>query len=192
MEPRAEIARDVERLLGVGLRWSASGAPEISAEDLPRAKWPRALKPEETVVMDPSGDSATFCWPLPRFEILVANLDAIGFKVAGTGTTPDGETILRAQWDLSQERKLLKRAAVIRESRLWIGHDTIWRHVAAALGTPQVVLQGPRAIEGLIYADTHVAGSSGARAESKALGPLSVKEVSELILSALKHGPGWS
>lgn len=185
MEPREEIARRIRELLGVELSWELSGRPRIECE-LPRINWPRGMQGETTVALDPA-DGAHFTWPTPRFEILIANLESIGYKTVSTGVAVDGEALNRAHWNLSRERKLLKIIAAIRASVLWVGHDTLWRHIAAAVATPQVVLTNGTPLSGPVYPDTNVVSSRGGRAESAALGPLSVKEVSEAILSVLKR-----
>lgn len=124
-------------------------------------------------------------WPTPRFEILIANLDSVGITVVQVGD-PSSERLARANHHF---KKLSSpdRAGVISMSLLWIGMNTPWRIVAAALGKPQIVIAASKAQVEPRWSDTLVVDASAHAPESKALGPISVTSVAEAVSAALKQ-----
>lgn len=146
-------------------------------------KWPKKLDPARCVVIDTSEARDGFSWPTPRFEILIANLDAIGLTAVQIGS-PASEKLQRAQQHFARLEPA-ERAAVIDHTLLWIGHDTCWRYAAAALGKPQVIIASQKII-GPVWPNTFQADSSRGKAESTALGPVSVTAVATAVRDALK------
>jgi ADP-heptose:LPS heptosyltransferase len=75
---------------------------------------------------------------------------------------------------------------VISKCILWIGHDTPRRHLAEAVGTPQLVLLPHGDATEPSYPDTYFVKPSKGSAESKVLGPLSVTDAAEAVTKLLK------
>ncbi|MCC6476175.1 hypothetical protein IT157_03895 [bacterium] len=183
MTSREEISSAIQKLLGVEPEWSTDGSPRLEKSILRELKWPKNISPLSTVVMDtlpgPKGES----WPEPRFEILIANLDSVGLKSVQCGGS--SETKLgRALHDFSKLSSP-DRAAVISGACMWIGMESPWRWIAAALDTPQVVITG-LSDSTLIWKDTFVVRQGKHAAESSALGPISVTDVAEAATLAMK------
>jgi ADP-heptose:LPS heptosyltransferase len=181
------VARFREEL-GLDIEW-IDGRPRLDVSQVRGLRWPRKVTPELAICMDPYVAGDTAGWPLPRFEILIANVDTIGLKVAACGVPEAGqadEKLLRAAADFSGKPPL-KQAKAISETLLWIGHDTIWRHVAAAVGVPQVVIAVDGNTSEPRYADTHFVLPGKEAAESKALGPVSVTDVATVVSEIIKQ-----
>lgn len=123
-------------------------------------------------------------WPTPRFEILIANLDSVGISVVQVGD-PSSEFLARAN---HHYKKLAPsdRAGVISQTLLWIGMNTQWRFIAAALGKPQIVIASSSAQVDPRWNDTYIVDATTHAPESKALGPISVTSVAEAVTKALK------
>jgi hypothetical protein len=176
------IARIQQELgLSVSIR---DGRPFLDLSDVGDVKWPRKLVPETCVAVDPYADDPERRWVFPRYEILIANLDYIGFNAIAVGhpaRDQKDERLLRVAADFAGKFSPFKTAVVISKCRLWIGPDTLWRHVAAAVGTPQLVVVPRGVADQPIYSDTTVVVAKGKRTESEALGPLSVAEVAEAV-----------
>ncbi|MBU1638173.1 hypothetical protein KKC97_10965, partial [bacterium] len=120
-----------------------SGRPVLDISAMKGPRWPRKVNPALCVAIDPYGPDAKRRWPVPRFEILIANLDSIGLKsvaVGVPGLDQADESLSRVVADFSAKVDLRNQAAAISKCILWIGHDTPRRHLAAAVGTPQLVL----------------------------------------------------
>ncbi|MBU1636767.1 hypothetical protein KKC97_03795, partial [bacterium] len=129
-------------------------------------------------------------WPVPRFEILIANLDSIGLKsvaVGVPGLDQADESLSRVVADFSAKVDLRNQAAAISKCILWIGHDTPRRHLAAAVGTPQLVLLPHGEESEPSYSDTLFVKPSRGPVESKVLGPLSVTDAAEAVQKLLKR-----
>jgi ADP-heptose:LPS heptosyltransferase len=167
------------------------GRPRLDLTSVSGPRWPRKLVPEICVAIDPYELQSHRSWPLPRFEILIANLDSIGLKAVAVGIPGEAhqtEKLLRVATDFSNRKRAIHQAHVISKCMLWVGHDTLWRHVAAAVGTPQIVIALEGSVSEPCYEDTVVVFPGKAKAESKALGPLGVTEVAEAITNWLKSG----
>jgi ADP-heptose:LPS heptosyltransferase len=103
-----------------------------------------------TVVIHASASSATKVWPPERFAALADELNATdGVRVHFLGGPAD-ELLLERIADLSARKhryhsslRLPNVVAVIAGSDLFIGNDSGLSHIAAAVGTPSVVLWGP-------------------------------------------------
>ena len=90
-------------------------------------------------------------WPSERMAELLRQIDARGLRPVLTGGHADASlcrTIVRESGvstclDLSGELDLMSSAAVIARAKLYVGADTGISHLAAAVGTPSVVIFGP-------------------------------------------------
>jgi ADP-heptose:LPS heptosyltransferase len=90
-------------------------------------------------------------WPAPSYAKLAAHLTTLGCHVLLTGGPSDIERCreIAKSAELPQDRvlaghaDLLTSAAVIECACLYVGTDTGMSHIAAALGTPSVVIFGP-------------------------------------------------
>ena len=166
------------------------GRPSLDISSVKGPRWPRKVNPSLCVAIDPYGPDASRRWPVPRFEILIANLDSIGLKAVAVGVPGSDqadENLSRVVADFSVKKGLLSQAQAISKCILWIGHDTPRRHLAAAVGTPQLVLL-PRGEESEPnYSDTYFVKPSKGPVESKALGPLSVTDAAEAVTGMLKQ-----
>lgn len=162
---------------------SNDGKPRLDRANLSLPKWPKKLDPARCVVIDTTKARDGFSWPTPRFEILIANLDAIGLTAVQIGS-PASEKLQRAQQHFARLNPV-ECAAVIDHTLLWIGHDTCWRYAAAALGKPQVVIASHK-ITGPVWPNTFQADATRSAAESKALGPVSVTAVATAVRDAMK------
>ena len=91
-------------------------------------------------------------WHADGWRSLIAWLDARGLRLAVTGGSEPGERDYVAQVlagcaapvvDLSGALRFAEAADLLRGAKLYVGPDTATSHLAAACGTPAVVLFGP-------------------------------------------------
>lgn len=183
MSSREEISAAIHELLGVDVTWSADGRPQIDRQLLRDVKWPKNVPAQSAVVIDASPGLSKESWPEPRFEILIANLDSVGLKSVQCGGSEEAK-LGRALHDFSKLSSL-DRAAVIGGACIWIGMESAWRWIAAALNTPQVVIAG-LSDTSFTWKDTFVVKQGEHAAESSALGPISVTDVAEAATLAMK------
>lgn len=180
-----DIVSHVRAALGFELGLTESGRPKILGPALGKPKWPHKLAHHRTVAIDTTPTADGEFWPTPRFEILIANLDAVGISVIQIGDATS-ERLARAN---HHYRKLAnpERAGVIANCLLWIGMNTPWRFVAAALDKPQIVIASAQSHIEPRWKDTYVVDASSHAPESKTLGPISVTAVAAAVTSALKQ-----
>lgn len=165
------------------------GRPVLDISAVKGPRWPRKVNPAICVAIDPYGPDAKRRWPVPRFEILIANLDSIGLKsvaVGVPGADQADENLCRVVADFSASTDLKSQAEAISKCMLWIGHDTPRRHLAAAVGVPQVVLLPQGEETEPSYEDTVFVTPSKGPVESKVLGPLSVTDAAEAVTKLLR------
>lgn len=128
---------------------AARFAQELRAARREVAGSPEGDGPVPMVVIHAAACAAARVWPAPRFAALADELArSCGARVhflGGPGDRAGLERILR----LAEEEhachttlKLPQVAAVIAEADLFIGNDSGLGHIAAAVGTPLVVLWG--------------------------------------------------
>lgn len=180
-----DLAANILSSLGFELEIQSSGRPVVVRPALGNPKWPNKLAHHRTVVMDTSPTSDGEFWPTPRFEILIANLDAVGISVVQVGD-PSSERLARANHHYKKLTNA-ERAGVISNCLLWIGMNTPWRIIAAALNKPQIVIASSQSMVEPRWQDTFVVDASSHPPESKALGPISVTSVAEAVSNALKQ-----
>lgn len=115
--------------------------------DLDRAAELTSSPPGRFVCVHPGASVPERRWPADRFAAVADALAARGLRVALTGTA--GERSLTAAvaagmtapaLDLAGKTDLGTSAAVIASARLLVCNDTGVSHVAAAVGTPSVVV----------------------------------------------------
>lgn len=89
----------------------------------------------------PGSGSETKNWPASRWNSLIPLLD----RPVLVGSHQDEEAISRitSESERAIDLPLLVLAQTLEKARLYIGHDTGVSHLAAAVGTPSVVLFGP-------------------------------------------------
>lgn len=134
-----------------------AGRPELEPERMPVGTRPadhqtaearlRAIgvAPDEPfVLLHPFAKMAFRRWPLERFAELARRLDDWGIVPVVVAAEPiDDLGPARAVHGLS----LSELAALCSRARLFIGNNSGPMHVAASMGTPTLVLQGPSPLE---------------------------------------------
>ncbi len=96
------------------------------------------------------------CWPAARTAALLDCIVEDGFDIVVTGADDERERVLIAEIlagvrpatrarivDLSAQLTLPELAALTGRARAFVGVDSAPMHIAAAMGTPVVVLFGP-------------------------------------------------
>jgi len=117
-------------------------ADHAAAEARLRAAGVRPGQPY--VLLHPFAKQAFRCWPRARFADLAARLEKLGVVPVAVAAEAIG--------DLGPARpiqglSLTELAALCQRARLFIGNNSGPLHVAAAMGTPTLALQGPSAAE---------------------------------------------
>src|SRR3989339_1066522 len=100
------------------------GRPCLDLSETKDARWPRKINPAVCIAIDPYGPDAECRWPLPRFEILIANFDSIGLKavaVGNPGADQSDERLSRIVADFTDKCDLLTQTRVISKCLMWIG-----------------------------------------------------------------------
>jgi ADP-heptose:LPS heptosyltransferase len=135
------------------LRWlrlvEAVGAPprgthlEFPLSEAERAQW----RLSSYACVHPGSQLPSRRWPPERFAAIGDALAARGLQVVLTGTEPEAPitgTVARAMrsraLDLAGRTSLGGLAALIARARLVVCNDTSVSHIAAAFGTPSVVV----------------------------------------------------
>jgi ADP-heptose:LPS heptosyltransferase len=148
----SEIARCLAPVAALGIEVAAGTALEFPLTDADRAE-ARALlehhglRPGAYACIHPGASLRSRRWPIGRFRAVGAALAQRGWRIALTGS--GSEAILTealatglngAGVDLAGKTHLGSLAALIAGSRLLVCNDTGVSHLAAALGTPSVVV----------------------------------------------------
>ncbi|MHB1591008.1 MAG: putative lipopolysaccharide heptosyltransferase III [Sulfuricella sp.] len=110
------------------------------------------LKGKDFIHLHPTSRWLFKCWPAERMAALIASLQAQGHRIVITAA-PATEELAMAKSilaglpqpvvDLSGRLSLKQLAALTARAKLFIGVDSAPMHIAAAMGTPTVVLFGP-------------------------------------------------
>jgi ADP-heptose:LPS heptosyltransferase len=151
--PWPEQGHEIERCLALtdALQLPRQGTQlefPLRAQDRQRLKalWPQHA-PGRYVVVHPGSQLPSRRWPVERFARVADGLARAGWTVAVTGTA--GEAGLAAALrricpapvvDLVGRTDLWTLGALLEGARLLVSNDTGVSHVAAALGTPSVVV----------------------------------------------------
>lgn len=93
-----------------------------------------------TIAVDTWSRDSSRRWPFPRYQEAVDALRGEGWRVLEVGHHNGPE--LRGARSFLRKLSLRKTAAVISRSTLYLGNDSGLFHLAAAVGTPQVVMFG--------------------------------------------------
>ncbi len=133
---------------------AAQSPPELAVDDVEQREADRLLEGagERFIVINPGATRRDKRWPVERFGEAASRLrDTFGLTIAVTGAPNERvlvEDLCRrcgdAAIDLAARGVSLGALkAVLKRSTLLITNDTGPRHIAAAVGTPCVVLFGP-------------------------------------------------
>jgi prolyl 4-hydroxylase len=103
--------------------------------------------PARTACIDIGAGWESKRWPASRWTATVAALSANGWKVVELGTRTPGNGHLAAGLpgvaaSFLDATSIREAAALIASSALFLGHDSGLMHVAAAVGTPSVIVFG--------------------------------------------------
>jgi len=104
--------------------------------------------PRPFLAIHPGSGSPRKNWPVDRFRQLIEKvrirLPEAGILITGGEADQDAVRQLAPLADAALDRLTLPDlAAVLAEARFYLGHDTGVSHIAAAVGTPSLLLFGP-------------------------------------------------
>ena len=162
IEPGPETEHESTRLLRLA---AAVGAPAgFRLPRVPGAPSPLAPWPGRTLVVHPGASRPTKQWPLAHWGELAARLGGEGIRTVVVGDRADREHVPSLGIDFDDgalvdrvgELGLLGLAAVLGGADAFAGNDSFPFHLAAATGTPAVVLVGPGAARWSAYPVDHV------------------------------------
>lgn len=152
--PWPRTGHEIERLLaltdrlgcprrGLHLEWPAADDDRLA---LARA-WPAAARGEPYACVHPGAQLPSRRWPPERFAAVADALAARGCRVVLTGTEAERPLVaaVRAAMrqpadELAGRTTLWTLGALVAGARLVVCNDTGLSHVAAAVGTPSVVV----------------------------------------------------
>jgi len=152
--PWPDTGREIQRLLslvdflgiprvGTALEFPLDGHECDEAAALLRE---HALVPGEFVCVHPGARLRSRRWPVERFAALAQRIADLGFRVVVTGGPDERALAARVAKDtpgavdLAGRTSLGVLGALLCNARLLVCNDTGASHVAAAVGTPSVVL----------------------------------------------------
>lgn len=93
------------------------------------------------IAIDPGAGWESRRWPEARFGELAVRLDGLGYQVVQVGT--GRETLPGVTHNFVKRFKLRDLARFLGRCALFIGNDSGYFHVAAAVGCPHVTIYGP-------------------------------------------------
>jgi len=107
----------------------------------------KAGGPAGAIVLQNSCRGAQFSaytkeWPFDRWQILSRSLRHEGHQLVQLGTKAD--PLVEGATDLRDRTSLADAAATLERARLFVGLESGLMHVAAAVGTPSVIIYGGR------------------------------------------------
>ena len=149
----ANSGREVERLMRLPLHLGATRpllTQPLALLDADRAEldrlWPAHVH-TSYVCVHPGARFPSRRWPAERFAAVAHGLRTLGFTVVLTGSAAERDTLASFRShaptdtvDLSLRTGFGAPAALIRGARLLVSNDTGVSHLAAALGTPSVIV----------------------------------------------------
>jgi ADP-heptose:LPS heptosyltransferase len=144
--PLMELERNAELVRALGLVETHAALPRLAAP----AATPDGLPPGDFYVLIPGGSSPGKRWPLARFAELARRMRAAtglpGVVVGGEEEADLAARLVREADAALQSRagrtSLADLAALLARARIAVGNDTGAIHIAAALGTPTVLVLG--------------------------------------------------
>lgn len=104
---------------------------------------------EQYVILAPSTNWPTKCWPIEHFAVLANKLYSKGIRSAIIGSASDAALVAKVLksahhvLDLTGKTTLKELAYLIERASLFVGGDTGPMHLAVAMKTPVVALFGP-------------------------------------------------
>lgn len=120
--------------------------PEIWLTDFERGENWGIERPDRTIAIDVGAGWPSKRWPYGRWFEVVTALTAEGWDVIELGKRMRvvGEETKPMPFKLSffAKRSIRETAAILSHCALFLGHDSGLFHLAAAVGTPQVVVFG--------------------------------------------------
>ncbi len=132
------------RHLGLPDRGPALEWPPLEADEMPA---PAVLAGPDYVCVHPGARLLSRRWPVERFAEVADRLAALGHTIVITGAAEEAslaaELARRMRTrplDLSGKTSLGGLAELVRRARLLVCNDTGVSHIAAAVGTPSVVI----------------------------------------------------
>ena len=142
-----QLARPLEQLGLILANRSTTLYPSAADHEFARAFYPT----KRTLALHPGSGSESKNWPLSNWIALVektlrAHVDATLLIVGGEA---DGRQLasLRANFServcFAENLALPRLAAVLERAAIYLGHDSGISHIAAAVGTPALLLFGP-------------------------------------------------
>ena len=136
-------------LLDLGIEIT-SRVPKISVRHAERDDATRMLKAEPWVAIHPGSGGARKCWPAERFAQVADQIrQELGRRVILFSGPADGDKAMRVAHGMKtmpvvlHPHSLRLLAALFQQAELYLGNDSGPSHVAAAVGTPAIVLFGP-------------------------------------------------
>ncbi|OBA62567.1 glycosyl transferase [Mycobacterium sp. 1100029.7] len=138
---------EIDRWCGL-LEW---GGIHCDAGDNTLARPALPVEPAGAVIIHPGASAAARRWPVERFAAVAATLRDEGHEIVITGSSEEFGLAHEVAFAAGLPRTsvmsgllhLPALAALVNDSRLVICGDTGIGHLAAATGTPSVVLFGP-------------------------------------------------
>ncbi len=125
--------------------------PDLGAADsMSRLLNSHGVKPDNYTVLIPGSAHRDKCWPARRFAGLADKISSqFNLSIAATGTASEKDTVesMKNQAkvpiaNLAGQTSLSELIALLKASKLVISNDTGPGHIAAALGTPLVMIFG--------------------------------------------------
>ena len=109
------------------------------------------IKPDNYAVFVPGSARSDKCWPIERFAVLADKISSqFNLSIVATGTESETSAVERLQAasdvpiaNLTGQTSLAQLIALLSAARLVVSNDTGPGHIAAALGTPLVLIFGP-------------------------------------------------
>ena len=137
----------------------SAGAPDLSvqfvlphhpeaAEAVGRLLASNDIAPDNYVVFVPGSAHKDKRWPVEHFGVLADRISAqFGFSIVAVGTAPEGALVERLKGlanvpitNFVGHTSLSELIALLKTARLVVSNDTGPGHIAAALGTPLVLM----------------------------------------------------
>ncbi len=125
-------------------------ADSAAADSVKRLLNAHSINPDKYVVFIPSSARADKCWPVERFAALADRITSrFGLSVVATGTESEKSIVEKLKTianvpvtNFAGLTSLSELAALLKTARLVVSNDTGPGHIAAALGTPLVMMFG--------------------------------------------------
>jgi len=168
----------------------------LSVLDIPLIRHPDVTHtqstPSDAILIHPGSGGRDKVWPAKRFAEVANTLSATG-PVRFTSGPADAQIISELKRmcpgsEFLDPMPLPELASQLASARLYIGNDTGPSHIAAAVGTPSIVLFGPTdpAVWGPIGSSVEILTGPGATEPTKrlsAIAPRRVLDVANRLIS---------